>query len=85
MTDITSRTKWPFEGRADFEIEYANVGEYRGKLDHATVDTAQFLVGCDQVIVYNGQSVISSLAVVRGNLFYMINLNPVCALWNQME
>ena len=85
MTDITSRTKWPVKGRADFEIEYATVGEYRGKLDHATVNTAQYLVGCDQVMVNNGQSVISSLAVVRGNLFYMINLNPVCALWNQME
>ena len=85
MTNITSTTKWPDEGRAEFLIEYATVGEYRGKLDHARVNTARFFVARDQVMVNNGQSVISSLAIVRGNLFYMINWNLVCTLWNQME
>jgi hypothetical protein len=46
---------------------------------------ASFLIGGAEVTLNNGQSVISSMTVVRGNLFYMINWNPICVLWNQME
>lgn len=56
------------EGGADFEVEYASVGEYRERLDPARMTTAQFLVGCAQVVVNNGQSVISSPTVHRGKL-----------------
>jgi hypothetical protein len=73
------------EGGTDFEMEYESIGEYRERLDFARVKTAQFLVGGAEVMVNNGQSVISSLAVIRGNLFYMINWNPICVLWNQLE
>jgi hypothetical protein len=73
------------EGGADLEMEYESMGEYRERLDHARVKTAQFLVGGAEDMVNNGQSVISSLAIIRGNLFYMINWNPICVLWNQLE
>jgi hypothetical protein len=56
------------EGGADCKIEYVSVGEYRERLDRARVKTAQFLVGCAEVMVNNGQSVISSLTIGRGNL-----------------
>ena len=56
------------EGRADFEIEYASVGEYREKLDPARVKTPQFLVGCAQVMLNIGQQVIFFPNVGRGNL-----------------
>ena len=45
-------------------MEYVRVGEYREILDCARVKTAPFLVGGAEVTVKNGQSVISSLAVV---------------------
>ena len=56
------------EGEADFEIEYVSVEEYRERLDRARVKMAQFLVGCAQVMVNKGQSVISSPTIGRGNL-----------------
>ena len=66
-------------------MEHKSIGKYRERLDFASVKMAQFLVGGAEVMVNNGQSVISSLAVIRGNLFYMINWNPICMLWNQLE
>jgi hypothetical protein len=73
------------EGGADFETQYASVREYRERLDRAVLKTAPFLVGCAEVMANNGESVISPLTVVRGNLFYMVNWNPTCVLWNQLE
>jgi hypothetical protein len=55
------------EGGADLEIEYVSVGECRERLDHARVKMAQLLVGCAQVMVNNGQSVISSHPLVEAN------------------
>ena len=45
-----------------------SIGEYRERLDHARVKMAQFLFGCAQVVVNNGQSVISSPTGGTGNL-----------------
>ena len=43
---------------------------------------APFLVGGAEVMVKKGQSVISSLIVVRGNLFYTIKWNTICVIGN---
>jgi len=43
-----------------------SAGEYRERLVHARVKMAQFLVGCAQVVVNNGQSVVSSRPLVEG-------------------
>jgi hypothetical protein len=45
-------------------MEYVSAGEYRESLHRARVKIAPFLVGGAEVTVKNGQSVISSLAVV---------------------
>ena len=56
------------EGGAVCEVEYASVVEYRERLDPARMTTAQFLVGCAQVVVNNGQPVVSSPTVRRGKI-----------------
>jgi hypothetical protein len=56
------------EGRADLEIEYTSMREYRERLDHTRMKMAEFLVGCAQVVVNNEKCVIFSLTVGRGKI-----------------
>lgn len=56
------------EEGADFKKEYSSVEECRERIDHAVVKMEQFLAGRTEVIVHNGQLVVSTLAICRRKL-----------------